>query len=106
LAELAETLRLVLANLRWDYEEDLAARFGDIPAHRIAALINTLAGWQRDAARNVRENVAEYLVFDQQALARPAELAAYSAAVEELHGEAALLEQRVERLATALKPAT
>jgi len=99
--ELAATLRFVLGNLRWDYEEDLAQRLGDIPAHRIAGIIQALAAWQRQAARSLSENLGEYLLYEQGALARPAEMAALGAEINALQREVAEAERRLARLEAA-----
>ena len=58
-AEFADTLGFVLRKLRWDFEEDLSRQVGDIAAHRIAGLIKTFGAWQRQAATNLAENLAE-----------------------------------------------
>ncbi len=60
-AEFATALSFVLKNLRWDAEEDLSRLVGDIAAHRIVGTASRFAAWQKEAARNLAENVAEYL---------------------------------------------
>lgn len=97
-AELADTLGFVLRNLRWDYEEDLSRLVGDIGAHRIAAAVRRLASWQRDAARNTAENLAEYLREETTVLTARALALEFAGAVEELRDDLARLEKRIERL--------
>lgn len=60
-AEFATALSFVLKNLRWDAEEDLSRLVGDIAAHRIVGVSSRLTSWQKQAARNLAENAAEYL---------------------------------------------
>lgn len=97
-AEFADALGFVLRNLRWDFEEDLAKGVGDIPAHRIAGLINAFAAWQRQAAINLAENLAEYFTEEQPTLAKPAEVTGFVASVDGLRDDLARLEKRVARL--------
>ena len=49
--ELAAAISHVMANLRWDYEEDLSQVVGDVAAHRIARGIHHLSAWPADAAQ-------------------------------------------------------
>ena len=98
-AEFADALGFVLRKLRWDFEEDLARRIGDIPAHRIAGLVSGFATWQRQAARKLAENVAEYLTEESPTLAKPTEVADFVAGVDGLRDDLARLEKRLARLA-------
>jgi len=97
-AEFADTLGFVLRNLRWDYEEDLSKTVGDIAANRIAGLVNGVAAWQRQAATNLAENLAEYFTEEQATLAKPAEVSAFVANVDGLRDDLARLEKRFSRL--------
>jgi ubiquinone biosynthesis protein UbiJ len=67
-AEFATALSFVLKNLRWDAEEDISKLVGDIAAHRLVAVSSRLTLWQKQAARNVAENVAEYLCEESRLL--------------------------------------
>ena len=97
-AEFADALGFVLRNLRWDFEEDLSKAVGDIAAHRIAGLVKDFAAWQRQAATNLAENLAEYFTEEQPTLARPAEVAGFVADVDRLRDDLARLEKRIARL--------
>lgn len=97
-AEFADALGFVLRNLRWDFEEDLSKGVGDIAAHRIAGLINAFAAWQRRAATNLAENLAEYFTEEQPTLAKPAEVAGFVASVDRLRDDLARLEKRIARI--------
>ena len=100
-AEFAEALGFVIRNLRWDAEEDLSKIVGDIAAHRIVAGTRELAGWQRRAALNLAENLAEYFTEEQPLIARRAAIADFSAEVALLRDDVARLEQRLEKLSAA-----
>jgi len=100
-AEFAEALGFVIRNLRWDAEEDLSKIVGDIAAHRIVAGAHELAGWQRRAALNLAENLAEYFTEEQPLIARRAAIADFSTEVALLRDDAARLEKRLEKLSAA-----
>lgn len=97
-AHLATELSFVLRNLRWDAEEDLSRVVGDIAAHRIVQGANAFAGWQRQAARNLAENVAEYVVEEKALVPRPDELASFGTELASLCDTLSQLEKRVDKL--------
>lgn len=92
-AEFATALSFVLKNLRWDAEEDLSKLVGDIAAHRLVAVSSRLTLWQKQAARNVAENVAEYLGEESRLLV-PAR------ALADFRQELADFTRRIEKLET------
>jgi len=97
-AELADALGFVLRNLRWDFEDDLSKVVGDIAAHRVTGLLNAFGTWQHQAATNLAENLVEYFTEEQPMLAKPAEVADFTASVDGLRDDLARLEKRVARL--------
>lgn len=99
-AEFATELAFVLRNLRWDYEEDMSRAIGDIAAHRIADTLRSFAGWQEQAARNLAENLAEYVTEENPLVARKDELAAFAADIAAFATEV----ERAERRLTRLRP--
>lgn len=103
-AELADAFGFVLRNLRWDFEEDLAKGVGDIAAHRIAGLVHAFAAWQRQAAGNLAENLAEYLTEEQPMLVKQADTASLAAGVRRLCDDLARLEQRLDQRAASYSP--
>lgn len=90
-AEFATALSFVLKNLRWDAEEDLSRLVGDIAAHRLVGAASSLAAWQRQAARNAAENIAEYVGEESRLLVPRRELAS-------LRDELADFVRRLEQL--------
>lgn len=92
-AEFATALSFVLKNLRWDAEEDLSKLVGDVAAHRMIGAASSIAAWQQQAARNVVENIAEYLGEESALLVSTRELAKFRT-------ELADLSARLDRLAT------
>jgi len=97
-AHLATELSFVLRNLRWDAEEDLSRAVGDIAAHRMVQTASAFAGWQKQAARNLAENVAEYLGEENPWVARQQDLAAFGNEVGELRDNLSRLEKRIDKL--------
>jgi ubiquinone biosynthesis protein UbiJ len=97
-ADFAEALGFALRNLEWDAEEDLSRLFGDMVAHRLAALGRSFAAWQAEAARRLGENAAEYLQYENRQLASRREMDDFAAETQRLHQEAKRLAERLARL--------
>ena len=97
-AHLATELSFVLRNLRWDAEEDLSRVVGDIAAHRLAQGAAAFAGWQKQAARNLAGNVAEYVTEENPLVARPQDVAAFTGEIAELRTVLARLEKRIDKI--------
>ena len=97
-ADLAEALNFVATHLRWDIEEDLSKIVGDIAAHRIVGTLDALGRWQRDASRNLFENIGEYLVEENPMLAKPADIGVLADDIRRLLDNLAALEARITHL--------
>jgi ubiquinone biosynthesis accessory factor UbiJ len=98
-AEFATALSFVLKNLRWDAEEDLSRLVGDIAAHRIVGGVSSLAAWQKQASRNLAENIAEYLGEEAQLLTPVSEFTDFRQDLADFSNRLARLETRVKALA-------
>lgn len=66
---LAETVRSLLFELKWDFEEDLSRVIGDAAAHTAAETGRKAYEWQRDAGERLARNFAEYWTEEKQLLA-------------------------------------
>lgn len=99
--DFAEALGFIVRNLHWDAEEDLSKFVGDIAAHRLVGGARQFAGWQKQAAQNVAENMAEYFTEEQPLITKRAALAEFSGAVSTLRDDLARLEKRTTRLSKA-----
>ncbi|MBL8482664.1 MAG: SCP2 sterol-binding domain-containing protein [Rhodocyclaceae bacterium] len=97
-AALAETFGFVLRNLHWDVAEDLSRVVGDVAAERIVRTGQGVAAWQRDLARRVADNAAEYLAYEANLLVRPASMREWCDAVDDARDAVARLEQRLQLL--------
>lgn len=82
-AEFATALSFVLKNLRWDVEEDLSKLVGDIAAHRMVGVSSRLTLWQKQAARNFAETLAEYLGEESDLLIHARDLTTFRTEVAE-----------------------
>ncbi len=100
-AHLATELSFVLRNLRWDAEEDLSKAVGDIAARRMVQGATGFVAWQRQAAVNLAENIAEYLTEESPTLAKPADVAVFGEELARFRDELSRLDKRVERLTLA-----
>ena len=97
-AELAESLRFIFRNLRWDVESDLAQLVGDIAAHRLVAGGKQLARWHQQQAKNLAANFAEYFTEESPSIARSSDVASFCAQVASLPDELSRLEARIAAL--------
>ncbi len=100
-ADLADALGFVLRKLRWDGEEALSRLSGDILAHRAVATARSLVDWQRQTARNVIDNLAEYFSEEQPVLVKRALLEDLGSEAAALRDDLARLEKRLKKLEPA-----
>ena len=100
--ELAAAISYVLANLRWDYEDDLSHVFGDVAAYRIARGVRQLSAWPALAGRSLAQGIAEYLAEERQVLATKLGAEEFTEEVDELRDAVERLDKRIDRLARRL----
>lgn len=100
-ADLAQLAQQLVRELTWDYEEDLSRVVGDVAAHRLAGAGRDFIGWQREAARRLAQNFAEYWTEERPALVHQeaardftAEVASTRDAVDAIERRIAALERR------------
>lgn len=96
-AEFATELSFVFRNLRWDAAEDLARIFGDVAAQRMVLFATGAAGWQRQAASHLADNVIEYLTTESAWLAPRHEFESFRADLAQLDTALSQLERRLRR---------
>ncbi len=94
-AEFAQEITFLARNLEWDIEEDLSKITGDIVAHRIVAIANSMREWRKDAVARLGENVMEYLTEERPALAPRREVEAFIHEVDTLRDDVARMEKRI-----------
>ncbi len=92
---LADELRFLQKNLRWDFEEELSRVMGDVAAERVGGTLRAFARWQADAAQRLTETLADYATAESGALVRRGELVGFAADIERLRAAIAELERRL-----------
>lgn len=102
-ADLAAAVSFVMANLRWEYEEDLSAVVGDVAAHRIGRGARQFSAWPAEAAESLARAAAEYLSEERRVLATPLAVEEFTDEVDELRDAVERLEKRIDRLARQLE---
>ena len=95
---LAEALRFLAQNLRWDAEEDLSRLVGDVLAHRLVQGGRDFWAWQRDVGRRLAESGADYLARENGLLVTREELAYLDTTLQDLHARIEALERRMGSL--------
>ena len=97
--ETARKLMRVFGRLHLDWEEALAARIGDGPAHRTARALRNLRDWASETAALYAENTLDYVREERRWLPTEAAYHRQQAAVDALRAEVDRLERRVAALA-------
>ena len=94
----ARKLMRVFGRLQIDWEEALAARIGDGPAHRTGRALRGLREWGAETAALYGENTLDYVREERHWLPTEAAWQRQQAALDALRGEVDRLEQRVAAL--------
>ncbi|MFT0849533.1 SCP2 sterol-binding domain-containing protein [Achromobacter sp. F4_2707] len=94
-AALATLVSELARDLRWDIEEDLASRFGDLIGPGLVQGGRTAVGFADSAARRLAANAAEFLGEEGQVLATRHGVSAFNADCAALQRRLDALEQRV-----------
>ena len=81
-----------------DWEEMLAQRIGDIPAHQIGRLARSIGAWTNRTRDSLRMNLTEYLQEEVRVVPTRLELEAFMDDVDTLRSDVDRLAARVERL--------
>ncbi len=97
--ELAAAISYVVANLQWDYEDDLSLVVGDVAAYRIARGARQLSAWPGQAALSLAQGIGEYLAEERQLLATKLCAAEFTEEVDELRDAVERLDKRIDQLA-------
>jgi ubiquinone biosynthesis protein UbiJ len=102
-ADLAQLLGRLAAQLRWEYEEDLARFVGDAPANFAVKQGKRLVSATRSAAADLLDNVVEYVSEEKKVLlnkrdfmVRKSELSDLRESVDRMEKRIQLLEQKAK----------
>lgn len=98
-AELAEAIGVLLRELRWDLEDDLAPWLGDVAAHRLAQAAAHLRDHLRDASARLQGAVREFVQHEGDAVVPKTTAASRQRELMSLQRDVDALARRVDRLA-------
>lgn len=100
-AALATLVSELARDLRFDVEDELAGRFGDILGPGLLKGGQVVVGGAQKAVNRATANLAEYLGEEGQLLATRPAMEAFTAGCSELHRRLAELERRLNRHETS-----
>ncbi len=100
-AALAHTVADLARDLRFDVEDDLAQRVGDLPARLFTRTVTGAALALREGVTRLTQNMSEYAVHEAHLLASPEAVQDWTAEVGALGVAVDALESRVNALARA-----
>ena len=95
---LATQLQRIVARADIDFEEALARRLGDTPAHQLMRGARGLGSWMRDSGSAFLADVSEYLHFESAMAPRREEVERFVRDVDDLRDDAERLVARIARL--------
>jgi ubiquinone biosynthesis protein UbiJ len=97
-AEIAHRFNRLLSEADIDWEEMLARRIGDAPAHQIGRLARGVTAWTRRMIETLEADIGEYVKEEARLLPSRAELDAFMTGVDTLRNDCDRLYARLERL--------
>ncbi len=97
-AQLAARFGIILRNLTWDAEADLAGLVGDVAARALVSASQSLIAWHNLSLIQQARNWIEYSTEEVALLAKRSDINAFIAEVDELRDHLARLEKRVALL--------
>lgn len=103
-AELAQRFTRLLAEADIDWEEALARRIGDFPAHQLGRLTRGVGAWSRRVVDTLTADVGEYLKEEARYLPSRVEIEGFLSDIGELRNDCDRLEARLKRLESPLPP--
>ena len=95
---LGRQFKSLLADMEIDWEEHLSRLVGDIAAHRVAGLFNTLKQWSESVAGNFADDAGEYLQEESRDVVSGAEMGMFYQQVDKLRDDTERLKARIDRL--------
>ncbi|WP_188150017.1 ubiquinone biosynthesis accessory factor UbiJ [Teredinibacter waterburyi] len=88
----------VLSQLDIDWEDALASRLGDLPAHQIAQALRAATNWIKPRSRKAASFTADFLTEELRVLPHKLEVDQYVQQVDQLREASDRLEARLQRL--------
>ncbi len=99
---LAAELAKVLANMRWDYEDDLSKLIGDIPANKMGEFSRQTTKTIKDTTTNLAEMLSEYWQEETPMIAKKRHIEEFNAGVDNLRADVARFEKKLQKLTQKL----
>lgn len=100
-ADFAKAISVLATELKWDAEEDLAPFVGDIAAVRLVQGARAAAGALQSGAKNLAENVAEYLLEENPTLMHKQAAHQFATEIARLRDDTERLAKRIQLLERA-----
>lgn len=100
-AAFAHAVADLARDLRWDVEDELAQRLGDLPARLLVRGVTGFAQAVREGATRLTQNATEYAVHEAALLAAPQAVRAWAGDVSTLDDAVRSLQSRVDALVRA-----
>lgn len=97
-AALAQVVADLARDLRWDVEDELAQRIGDVPAARLLGGARRLNDFVRTAALRLAQNISEYLAEERPVLTGRPALAQWCLDLDQLGTDTDALARRLSAL--------
>lgn len=105
-AGLGSEIGKILAQVRWDVEDDLSKLVGDVAAYQIVQLAQSRVQNIGSQARNLGEMLIEYWQEEHPLLAKKQAVDTFNQAVDTLREDTDRLQQRIQRLLNQVQPAS
>jgi ubiquinone biosynthesis accessory factor UbiJ len=94
----AQSVQMLLSELRIDWEEILSRYIGDVGAHQAGRLVRAATAWGTTAAARFEEDVAEYLQIEARVLPTRRDTERLARAIFILADDVDRLEARIRRV--------
>ena len=102
-ADLAQLIGRLAAQLRWEYEEDLAHLIGDAPAHFAVRQGKKIVSATQSAASDLLDNLAEYVSEERKVLLNKRDFMARKSELNDLRDSVDRLEKRIQHIEQKVK---
>ncbi|MGB2832517.1 MAG: SCP2 sterol-binding domain-containing protein [Methylotenera sp.] len=99
---LAAEFAKVLANMRWDYEDDLSHLIGDIPANKMGDISRQAVKKVRDTSINLAEMLSEYWQEEMPMIAKKRHVDQFNTDVDTLRADVARFEKKLTKFSKKL----
>jgi ubiquinone biosynthesis protein UbiJ len=92
---LASELAKVVANMHWDYEDDLSKLVGDIPANKLGNIARDTVHSVKETSINLAEMLSEYWQEENPMIAKKRHVEEFNAQVDTIKADVARFEKKL-----------